>query len=1057
MIMTLILTPKINVFAATEIGYATAANGTKVGVHKVNGNRDADTVIIYTSDYGSTTKTGKYGVEVIVDNGIVVSVKDGRIGDNVNDSTIPMNGYVISTIDTSGKNTLRDALAKNFKVGEKVVLDGINLNPIKDVTYTFNKIDPALTPTPAFPGDRGANEMVIYTPAYGSPTTLTNTMGTEVVVVDGKVTEKTGYNSTIPQNGFVVSGHGTAKSWIDSNMIIGAKVFLDSSKKTLRVVVDKSVFIEAAQKDIDNAETALKSAKAALLVAPLDKAEKLLTDAKLKITAANETQDESLAIQYAKEAKFIAFDAYYNTIPSNTIETRGVWHRPTEKTINDVRATLDKFALANINTVFLETFYHGYVIYPSKVADTRPEFASLDFDLMQTFIEEGAKRGIEIHAWVEDFYVGNKLFAKDLNKDGDYTDAGETSGSPILDKHPEWAAKMKNGATYLTSESGYMFMNAAMPEVRNYLSSLYKEIISKYKVMGLQLDYIRYPLTDNETNGVGYDDYSRAEFTKLYGIDPINILKSDSENWNKFNNWKINNITTFVNRIHDEVKGTNADIQISTAVFPDMEHAKTAKSQNWAEWIEKGYLDFISPMAYLDFPDAVKSDVKFMVDNYGQVSNYAGICPMFHKLRPIESAKQVEAVRQAGAKGVVFFDSKDFTTEQIHALVEGPFRNKAVSPHLYKLENEASKVTIEGVSNGYYNTSVKPTIKIEDKYLISSQITLNGAPYGGEEITADGNYELIVTSVYFSGNKKTNKVNFVIDKTAPVITVSGVENNKTYDGSVTPVIKVDDDNAIINVTLNGGLYDNKAINKNGQYILAVKATDKAGNISELTVNFTVAIELITTNTDTVIGAITGSAAGSTTVVKVAEDNKVDPSILKAIEGTDKTIVFQKDGVTWSFNGKDITKEIKTLDLSVKVGTIKNSTSPNKDAIAAKVKGKNVMVITFAENGVLPGAAKVTINLGSAWANKNNLFVYYYNPQTKNVEKIDSNLKADSNGNITFAITHCSDYFVVDKDLISTEVMPKTGSPVDMNLLIGLGALLVSGGLYIAFRRKATVK
>lgn len=275
--------------------------------------------------------------------------------------------------------------------------------------------------------------------------------------------------------------------------------------------------------------------------------------------------------------------------------------------------------------------------------------------------------------------------------------------------------------------------------------------------------------------------------------------------------------------------------------------------------------------------------------------------------------------------------------------------------------------------------------------------------------------------------------------------------------AVTPTVKVDDSKATVTVTLNGKPYDNKSIDKNGQYRLVVTATDKAGNNTEKTVDFTVALELISTNTDAVVDTIKDSAAGSTTVIKIAEDNKVDASILKAIAGTDKTVVFEKDGVTWSFNGKDINHEMKNLDLSAKVGNAKDSVSPNRDAIAAKVKGENVMVITFAENGVLPGAAKVTVNLGSAWANKNNLFVYYYNPQTKKVEKIDGNLKADSKGNVTFTITHCSDYFVADKDLIAAGVIPKTGSPVDMNLLIGLGVLLVAGGLYVAFRRKTVVK
>ena len=382
--------------------------------------------------------------------------------------------------------------------------------------------------------------------------------------------------------------------------------------------------------------------------------------------------------------------------------------------------------------------------------------------------------------------------------------------------------------------------------------------------------------------------------------------------------------------------------------------------------------------------------------------------------------------------------------------------NESKKTITFSIDTLAPEIIILGVvDGGIYKNNVTITANTVDNSTIT--MMLNDKVYDGKEISEDGIYNLVVVAKDKAGNETKKVVNFTIDKTAPVITIGGVENNKSYDMVVTPTVKVDDSNAEVIVALNGKPYDNKPIDKNGKYRLVVAATDKVGNYSEKAVDFTVAIPLITSDTGNVIDAINGSTAGSTTVVKIAADNKVDASILKAISGTDKTVVFEKDGITWRFNGKDIKHEIKNLDLSVKVGTTKDSVSPNRAAISAKVKGENVMIITFAENGVLPGAAKVTINLGSAWANKNNLFVYYYNPQTKKVEKIDGGLKADSKGNITFTITHCSDYFVADKDLIAAGVIPKTGSPVDMNVLMSLGALLVAGGLYIAFRRKTAVK
>ena len=62
----------------------------------------------------------------------------------------------------------------------------------------------------AYPGGRGTDQLVVYTRDYGKPTTGTNPYGTEFVVAGGIVTEFGSNNGRIPEDGFVVSGHGEA-------------------------------------------------------------------------------------------------------------------------------------------------------------------------------------------------------------------------------------------------------------------------------------------------------------------------------------------------------------------------------------------------------------------------------------------------------------------------------------------------------------------------------------------------------------------------------------------------------------------------------------------------------------------------------------------------------------------------------------------------------------------------------------------------------------------------------------------------------------------------------
>ncbi|WP_338021712.1 beta-N-acetylglucosaminidase domain-containing protein [Bacillus pakistanensis] len=68
---------------------------------------------------------------------------------------------------------------------------------------------------------RGAGELIQYTPEHGE-TTRTNIYGYEVTVEDGTIVKRGGNNSQIPDNGYVLSIHGS--DWLMENGLVGAKV-----------------------------------------------------------------------------------------------------------------------------------------------------------------------------------------------------------------------------------------------------------------------------------------------------------------------------------------------------------------------------------------------------------------------------------------------------------------------------------------------------------------------------------------------------------------------------------------------------------------------------------------------------------------------------------------------------------------------------------------------------------------------------------------------------------------------------------------------------------------
>ena len=205
------------------------------------------------------------------------------------------------------------------------------------------------------------------------------------------------------------------------------------------------------------------------------------------------------------------------------------------------------------------------------------------------------------------------------------------------------------------------------------------------------------------------------------------------------------------------------------------------------------------------------------------------------------------------------------------------------------------------------------------------------------------------------------------------------------------------------------------------------------------------------DTSAVVDAIKKADKNAMIIVEVGANKQAAKVIFDAIKGTGKTVVFKQDGIEWTFKGSDITGNTKTIDLTVNSSSLENSTSPNKEEIAEKVKDTDVYVISFANNGKLPGKAKVKVKLDENWLkdkNKDNIFVYYYNETTKKVEAIAKALKVDKDGYVEFEITHNSDYFIADKDLVSSGILPKTGAVVDLSTLLVIGSLILLAGVIL---------
>ncbi|MHB8873510.1 MAG: Ig-like domain-containing protein [Myxococcaceae bacterium] len=166
--------------------------------------------------------------------------------------------------------------------------------------------------------------------------------------------------------------------------------------------------------------------------------------------------------------------------------------------------------------------------------------------------------------------------------------------------------------------------------------------------------------------------------------------------------------------------------------------------------------------------------------------------------------------------------------------------NTATQTARFTLDKTPPAITVGGVSNGSFAGDDTPTFSCQDANPGSCSATLNGQPFtSGALVSAEGDYTLEVTAADKAGNTASRTVTFTIDKTPPVITVTGVSGGVEYDDAVIPVITAADPHlAQLTVTLNGAPFvSGTPVEDDGVYVLYARAHDGAGNVSELTVNF----------------------------------------------------------------------------------------------------------------------------------------------------------------------------------------------------------------------------
>ena len=138
------------------------------------------------------------------------------------------------------------------------------------------------------------------------------------------------------------------------------------------------------------------------------------------------------------------------------------------------------------------------------------------------------------------------------------------------------------------------------------LSSVVDDLVRRYPLDGVHVDYIRYPGAEFDYGRLALQAFRQdldAAMTpdERRRFDPNSMTAllaatdTYSERWAGFRRSRLNSL---VLRLRTAVKTRRPAALFSAAVYPEPAEATTRRFQDWPMWLENRWIDVVCPMAY---------------------------------------------------------------------------------------------------------------------------------------------------------------------------------------------------------------------------------------------------------------------------------------------------------------------------------------------------------------------------------------------------------------------------------------------------------------------------
>jgi uncharacterized lipoprotein YddW (UPF0748 family) len=364
------------------------------------------------------------------------------------------------------------------------------------------------------------------------------------------------------------------------------------------------------------------------------------------------------------------------SVPAS-VEMRGLWVvRTALVSPASVDRVVDDAQRAGFNALFVQVrgrgdaFYRSGLVPRSDILEAQPP----EFDPLARLIERARARGLQVHAWM------NMLLCAGFGR--------ILPASHVAARHPDWIMVPREAARaalaapsdrlialvarHSSPDAEGLYLSPSAPEVGEHLEAVVRELLGAYAVDGLHLDFIRYPGSDY--------DYSRAAldgFAARVGAS-IDRLDGPERAPGEWAGYRRDVLTALVDRLSRAARSERPHLLVSAAVTADEAQAVAVKFQSWPEWISRGSIDAVCPMAYSADSRVFQGQIRDARERVGPNRTlWAGVGA--YRLDVDGVIEKIRLARSAGATGVVIFSHESLRPTDLDRLRQGAFPPAAAS------------------------------------------------------------------------------------------------------------------------------------------------------------------------------------------------------------------------------------------------------------------------------------------------------------------------------------------------------------------------------------------